>query len=529
LAVIIFGGYFGYQKLAKNKSTTQYVTAAVERGTLITSVSGTGQVSSLNQVDIKSKASADITYLNMQQGQEVKKGALLVKLDTTDIQKTIDDAQTALQQAETALEKLNGTTTSSGTLRGEKEKAADNLQQAYEDGFNTISSAFLDLPNVMSGLYGIFFSNDFSANQSNIYYYGSAINAYDERGTVYENDAYNKYLAARTAYDKNIQDYKLTSRTSDNNTIDTLISETYDTMKKISDAIKSMNNLIQFYQDTLTKRGLSVATVSTTHLTNLNTYTGKINSYLTSLLSATESIQSDKETLVQADFDIANQEIQVKQAQDTLNDAQAKLADYSIIAPFDGVLAAVNVKNGDSISANTAVATIITKQNIAEITLNEVDAANIKVGQKVTLTFDAIDGLNIAGEVSELDNIGTVSQGVVTYGVKITFDTQDDRVKPGMSVSAAIITEAKQNVLMVSNSAIKSNGTTKYVQILSGNSPQNQTIETGLSNDTMTEITSGLKEGDSVIVRTVSSTAKTQTQTNSSIRIPGITGGGAGR
>ena len=100
---------------------------------------------------------------------------------------------------------------------------------------------------------------------------------------------------------------------------------------------------------------------------------------------------------------------------------------------------------------------LITKQKIAEISLNEVDAAKVKVGQKVTLTFDAIDGLSITGEVSEIDALGTVSQGVVTYGVKIAFDTQDERVKSGMSVSAAIITDVKQNVLLVPNAAVKSN------------------------------------------------------------------------
>ena len=95
----------------------------------------------------------------------------------------------------------------------------------------------------------------------------------------------------------------------------------------------------------------------------------------------------------------------------------------------------------------------------------------------------------------EIDTIGTVSQGVVTYNVKIGFDTQDERVKPGMSVSTDIITDVRQDVLMVPNSAIKSSS---YVEALANGQPVREPVEIGLSNNTMTEIISGLNEGDKI-------------------------------
>jgi HlyD family secretion protein len=178
--------------------------------------------------------------------------------------------------------------------------------------------------------------------------------------------------------------------------------------------------------------------------------------------------------------------------------------------PFDGVLAKVSVKKLDTIGSGTSVATLITTQKVAEISLNEVDVSKVKVGQKATLTFDAIPDLTITGLVAEIDSIGTVSQGVVTYNVKITFDTQDDRIKPGMSISSSIITDVRQDVLVVANSAIKLQNNTSYVEIfdpalvgsdssqgvVSPIAPIKQTVETGLSNDTETEIVSGLKEKD---------------------------------
>ena len=99
------------------------------------------------------------------------------------------------------------------------------------------------------------------------------------------------------------------------------------------------------------------------------------------------------------------------------------------------------------------------------MSLNEVDIAQIKINQKATLTFDAIQDLTIAGTVLEVDSIGTTSQGVVTYGVTIGFDTQDQRIKSGMSASASIITNSKTDALLVPNSAIKSSGGSNYVQM----------------------------------------------------------------
>jgi HlyD family secretion protein len=102
------------------------------------------------------------------------------------------------------------------------------------------------------------------------------------------------------------------------------------------------------------------------------------------------------------------------------------------VAPFDGILATFTAKVGES--SGSSVGTLITEQKVAVISFNEVDAASIKIGQKAKLTLMAITGLTIPGTVVEIDSVGTVSSGVVTYDVKIAFDKDDERVKAGMSV-----------------------------------------------------------------------------------------------
>lgn len=580
LGIIIFfgSGYYGYTRYTANGGETHYILAIVEKGMLIVSISGSGQVSSSNQVDVKPKASGEITALYAKLGQEVGVGAILAAIDASDAERSVRDAETSLETAKLELDKLLDPLDELTLLQAEnsliqtkesKKKSEDNLKKAHEDGFNTVANVFLELPGIMIGLHDILFESTFiGSGQSNISYYADSVKMYDEKALQYKEDTNIAYQKALMAYDKNFADYKSTSRFADNNTIEMLIGKTYDTTKDIAEAIKNVNNLIQFYQDKLTEQNLKPNPLSNTHLSSLVTYTGKTNSSLSTLLSIDRTIQDSKDAIISAgrsieekelslvktkkgpdDLDIRAKKIVIQQKEDALTTAKQALADHYVRAPFTGVIAKVSVKKGDTASAGTLIATLVTKQKIAEVSLNEIDVARIKTGQKTTLTFDAIPDLTITGQVAEVDAVGIVSQGVVTYTVKIGFDTQDDRVKTAMSISAAIVIEAKPNVLLVPNSAVKSQNNAQYAEMAEGedinvnsavngtgvilkNTPRRQTIETGLSNDEFIEIISGLKEGDHVVARTIQpGTGTTQTQTQqqlSGLRIPGLSGGGGG-
>ncbi len=539
--MIVIGGYFGYQGLTDSAETVQYVTEAVEKGTLITSISGSGQVSASDQVDIKSEVSGEVVYLGVKNGQEVKAGTLLVQIDSHNAQKAVRDAETDLETAQLELEELLEPADELDLLKAEnnliqakesKEEAEDDLPKAYEDGFNDVTDAFLDLPGIMSGLWDIIFGNDLNAGQRNIDYYADKVKDYDSRILQYKEKARSAYYTARDSYEETFENYKETSRYSDWTTIEALIDQTYETTKDIADAVKDIKNFMDFYEDVASQCGLSTPSLATTHQSSLESYTSISNSHLSGLLSAQQSIEDSQEAITDAErsieelelsledlkagadeLDIRAKEIAIQQKKDALLDAQQDLADYYIRAPFDGVVAEVDVRKGESISSG-AVATMITKQKIAEITINEVDTATVAIGQKVTITFDAIEDLTITGEVAEIDTLGTVSQGVVTYDVKIIFDTQDERVKSGMSMSASIITEMKQDVFIVSNSAIKSSGDQQYLEVLENGQVQQKLVETGISNDLYTEIISGVEEGDQIITGQ-SSVSSSQSQSSS--------------
>lgn len=525
IIVLIGSGFFVYKSFASNTGVTRYVLAEASNQTIVSAVSGTGQTVSVNEVDIKPKTSGDLSYVAVVGGQTVNRGALIAKIDPTDAQRAVDTAQQALDKANVDLEKMKGVETNLGRLRGDTEKAQDNLDATYESGFNTVTNAFLSLPTVMTGLQDILYGTTYNKYQQNIYYYTGSVD-YDSI-EKYKILVEASYAEARTAYDKSFANFKNTNRTSSKDQIESIISDTYITIGKISQAVKDAINLIQLYQDELTKKGITPVSTSDTHLSSLSSYVNTTNTYLSSLLSTKTSIENDKENLIQTGYDIADQEILVKEKEDALADAKTTLSYCYVYAPFSGVISAVNVKAGDSASQSTALAKIVTKDVQAEISLNEVEASKIKIGQKVTTTFDAIDGLTLTGVVASIDTVGTVSQGVVSYTVQINFDTQDERVKAGMSVSSNIITDTVQNVLAVPNSAVKTKNGGYYVLVLdqthdltsssasqgftSDIAPSQKAVEIGVSDDTNTQIISGLAEGDQVVTKTTSGSSTTKT------------------
>lgn len=567
LLIFVLGGYFGYKTIKSDEGETRYVLASAEKGTLIVSVSGSGQVSSLNEADIKAEISGEILNLYITNGDQVKKGGLIAKLDDTNLKKAVVSAQLALETAQADLNDLLSPPDELDLFQAEnalakakdsKIKAEEGIENGLKDAFNSVTNIFFDLPTIVTTARDVLYGYDIAKSEI-------AISDYNWNKTVYVNsfdpisradldifirDAEDDYKIARIKYDQNLKDYKNTDYYADSQTIEALLDQTTDTIKAVSQAMKSEINLLDFVVDYLSSNDRRIYSGITTYRTNLQSYYSKTNSFLQTLYSVQNSLKDDRQALVDADLSVEEKELSleklkevpdeltvrtkeltIQQKEDALATAKKDLENSYIYAPFSGVIAEVKVKNGDSVSNGAVVANIITEQKIAELSLNEIDAANVKAGQKATLIFDALPDISITGKVLEVDTVGQVSQGVVSYGIKITFDTDIEQVKPGMSVTADIITEAKQDVLVLPSSAIKSQGSSYYVELVEADeelsqqllanisgavlsdSPKLQTVEVGLSNDFSTEIVSGLKEGDIVVSSAINSTQNQTTQT----------------
>ncbi len=211
----------------------------------------------------------------------------------------------------------------------------------------------------------------------------------------------------------------------------------------------------------------------------------------------------------------------------------------NITAPINGLVVSVNISPGQYVSgsagsaaaANNPEILIVSPSSLeAAITLNEVDAVKVQPGQTVQLSFNAIPGLNLTGTVASVNPVGTITQGVVTYNVVVTLSTLNAQLKSGMSLTANITTEAKNNVISVPSIAIKTNSSGKqYVQLLENAKPVNVYIQTGLVTNNGTQVTSGLKVGELVITQTISSQPPQSLNQASGSSLLKLNGGGGGK
>ena len=232
--------------------------------------------------------------------------------------------------------------------------------------------------------------------------------------------------------------------------------------------------------------------------------------------------------------------------------AKDTAAKRTVVAPIDGYVTTLSIRNGDQLgstsssrstssgggttasTSNTGSTPIVISDLSAleaQVQIAETDRPKVKQGQTVELTFNAVPNLTITGKVAEIDAVGTSSSGVVTYGVTVTFDVQNPALNPGMSAAASIVTNVVSGSVLVPNAAVKTDSSGgKYVMVLAdpNGTPQNVTVTAGASNDSQTQITSGLKGGESVVVQTVtpnSTTSSTSTRSGMSV----LGGAGAGR
>lgn len=268
-------------------------------------------------------------------------------------------------------------------------------------------------------------------------------------------------------------------------------------------------------EDQEVKKGQIIATVDSTDASRevqaaaLDLQSAQIKMKQTEKLYPAET-KTDK-------YERQTQELAVKQSELSLAQAREKLSDYTIRAPFDGIVTGLSVEAGDALANDTILASVITKEMKVAITLNEVDAAKVTKGNTVNLALDALPEVPLTGVIEKIDTIGTTDSGVVSYGAEITLDEQQATLRPGMSVSAEILVSEKQGVLLVPNEAISSEDGKSFVRVVSGCSTQSdkentqgtettrgqrKEIRIGATNDIQTEVLSGLTEGEKVIAGT---------------------------
>ncbi|MGD2078062.1 MAG: efflux RND transporter periplasmic adaptor subunit [Chloroflexota bacterium] len=203
--------------------------------------------------------------------------------------------------------------------------------------------------------------------------------------------------------------------------------------------------------------------------------------------------------------DIAILEAQVDAAETNLGLAQLRLEQAMIMAPMDGRIASLQVKEGEQATPGAPAITLIDEGAYhIEVSVDEIDIDQIAEGQPVEITLDALPDTVLDGVISEIAPTALTSgAGVVTYLVTINIDPGDIALRPGMTANATIITDLLDDVLIVPNWAIRLDRETGEALVnreTASGTFEEVPIVTGLRNEQFSEVISGLEEGDVVVV-----------------------------
>lgn len=200
----------------------------------------------------------------------------------------------------------------------------------------------------------------------------------------------------------------------------------------------------------------------------------------------------------------------VKYAQDSLQYAQGQLSDATIVAPFDGLVARLNVRGGDTVSPGIVVAQIVDPSAMQlDVQVDEIDVVDVVAGQRALVDVDALPNLTLEGTVGSIGLVPAPQSGVVVYTARINFKASNvGGLRPGMSASADVVVDERTNVLLVPDRAIGKNakGDATVTLRVDGKNVE-QVVTTGITDGIQTEIVAGLKEGDTVVVERPASTS----------------------
>jgi RND family efflux transporter MFP subunit len=275
-------------------------------------------------------------------------------------------------------------------------------------------------------------------------------------------------------------------------------------------------------------------------------------------------------------LDIEIKELQLKNAKQSLKEAEKKLKNSSLIAPFAGLVAEVNIIVGDEISENTVVVRLIDPKKFkVEVLVNEMEIYQVNVGAPATVTVAAMPTIAFPASVTNISPVATVQSNVVNYQVQVEINSletsmgeqsqatpqvsageiperlkqaieagqitqaqveemmsqrqqgtqqgqilatmpKDVQLREGLTVTVSIWLDERNNVLLVPNKAITSQGGKPYVQVVAAAGvTEERVVQTGISDWQYTEVTSGLSEGEQVVVpqgSTTTTTPQTTTQ-----------------
>ncbi|VUT24156.1 MAG: macrolide transporter subunit MacA [Candidatus Methanolliviera sp. GoM_asphalt] len=200
--------------------------------------------------------------------------------------------------------------------------------------------------------------------------------------------------------------------------------------------------------------------------------------------------------------DLRHAEENLKLCEISLEDVKNDLEDTKLIAPFDGIVNRVDIREGDRLDLAKTVMVLVDPSELeVEAVVDEMDALKVKAGQKAVITLDAIPGRRFKGKITSVETMGGIEAGVVTYEVKIEMEDPGMELKDNLTAFVEIIIEEGKEALWVPSEAIEMTEQDPVVSVVVNGEVQKRSVLLGEVSGGMTEILDGALEGEEILVR----------------------------
>lgn len=468
-------------------NTDNILTDTVKRQNIKQTVLATGQVVSETDLQLSFKASGIVDKVYVKEGQKAKAGQVLAVLQQLDQQASLTQAQGSLAQAQANYQKvLAGSSNEDiAVAQAAVDAAKSSLDNTKQQQAVLVKNAYTTLLN--SSLIAI----AKTTNQSTITPTITGTYTGSDQGQ-YVINIYNTGVGARftvTGLESADGDVKTTPQPLGSKGL-----------------FISFSSLNVYNNDSWT---ITIPnTQSTSYVTNYNAYQAALQTQKTSVDAAQASLNQAQATLAlkkaQArPADVQAAEAQILTAKGQVEAAQANLENTIVRAPADGTITSVDIKAGEQANPSKEV---IVLQDVSslhiEANVSEANIASVQPNQTVDVTFDALGpDRHFTATVQTVNPASNVVSGVVNYLVKASIQNIPE-IKPGMTANMTILVGSKDNVLVVPQRAVLSNGA-KHVRVIDDSQKKTYhevEVKTGMEADGgLVEVTAGLNEGQQIV------------------------------
>jgi HlyD family secretion protein len=425
----------------------------VTRGDLTVSVAGSGKIETSREARLTFGSAGKVDEILVAEGYEVKSGDVLAKLDTSSLELAEKQAKLTLTQAEVALVQAQLV-----------HKSAEYNLKSIVDSEDALKLAFLNAQiNLDTAEYALSVAEETH----------SWPDIQKAQAEVDKAEAFLQY-----ALDEGLESLVIRAQAEL-----TAAEAIYDAIAQGYDP----------EEVAIKKKQVEMAEMT--------------------LVQAQKDIDDLAEDIAMQELQVTSAAQAIEQAQQSvdlaslsLDEAQRQLDEATIIAPFDGTVAMVLVKEGDIMPspsmAPQAVVQLIDPGSLElVIEVDEIDIPLVRMGQEAVVTVDALQDVDFQGVISSVYPVPKEEGGVVLYSVRVNLDAPPNTgIKVGMSASAEIVAEKHENVLMVPSRAVDKNdqGET-VVRVMENEEIQERVVVVGLDDGLRTEIVSGVEEGETVV------------------------------